>query len=495
MKHLFIDDHIIERIDNLVRKLHQPEKVGAVLRPEYRWENIRARSTCAPMWDASEKIYKMVYQAIGEPVDMTISDLLMDTGSAPKRSQSFYCYAISKNGINWEKPFLKLHEYEGVSWDGKPISRNNNIIPGGVGAVQDPNDPDPSRRYKGQLHSDDTRSKSKKFAVSPDLIHWEWLDIPSIPKGGHSTFTYDEERELFIITVKLRGPYGRAVYLTTSRDYEEWTEAELIFHADELDQENGKERIEKFFQDPLYKNPFANSPEEYKTDVYELPVFPYEGLYLGMPTMFHHSGKRMPMYENVDGRKTIELVSSRNLRNWDRVCNRAAFLELSPIGDGSAYDTAQIRPHNQPIIRNNEIWFYYGADKYRDISQASAWNREYLDSSATCLAKLRIDGFVSLSGGIEFGSVLTKPILIEGEKLVINVNSWRGQITAELIDASDGKPIDGFTNDESIPISIDSTDETMRWKNKASLSELHGRKVRICFSLFKAELFAFWFDG
>ena len=80
------------------------------------------------MWDASEKIYKMVYQAIGEPVDMTISDLLMDTGSAPKRSQNFYCYAISKNGINWEKPFLKLHEYEGVSWDGKPISRNNNII-------------------------------------------------------------------------------------------------------------------------------------------------------------------------------------------------------------------------------------------------------------------------------------------------------------------------------------------------------------------------------
>ena len=41
MKHLFIDDHELETIDNLARKLHQPQKFerNAVLRPEYRWEN------------------------------------------------------------------------------------------------------------------------------------------------------------------------------------------------------------------------------------------------------------------------------------------------------------------------------------------------------------------------------------------------------------------------------------------------------------------------
>ena len=41
MKHLFIDDHEVESIHNLARKLHQPEKfhANAVVRPEYRGIN------------------------------------------------------------------------------------------------------------------------------------------------------------------------------------------------------------------------------------------------------------------------------------------------------------------------------------------------------------------------------------------------------------------------------------------------------------------------
>ena len=171
-----------------------------------------------------------------------------------------------------------------------------------------PNDPDPNRRYKAQRHADSTHLQTEKFAVSPDLFNWEWLDIPGVPQGGTSSFTYDEENRLFIITVKRRGPYGRSVYLTTSADFESWTEPELIFHADHQDQENGFERIAGFFDDPAYVSPLANRPEEYKTDVYFLPVFPYEGRYIGMPVFFHQSGMRAPKYENADGRKSIELI-------------------------------------------------------------------------------------------------------------------------------------------------------------------------------------------
>lgn len=49
MKHLFIDDHEIEAIDNLARKL-QKARDNVVVRPEYRWENnsiqIRTRCRC-----------------------------------------------------------------------------------------------------------------------------------------------------------------------------------------------------------------------------------------------------------------------------------------------------------------------------------------------------------------------------------------------------------------------------------------------------------------
>lgn len=494
MKHLFIDDYYVEDIDNLARVLHQPRKFGSVLRPEHRWENIGAGTRSAPMWDPTEGIYKLVYQASAEPVDLTKDDLLMTSAETPTRRHSFYCYATSSNGVDWQKPFLDLYPYEGKSWDGKPIAGQNNIIPGGIDAVRDPNDPDPSRRYKGQHHSDDTRSKPKKFAVSPDLFNWTWLDVPSVPKGGHSTLTCDEEKGRFLLTVKRRGPYGRSVCLTTSEDFENWTEAEMIFHADQVDQENGRERLARFFEDSRYLSPVTNRPDEYKTDIYELPVFPYEGMYLGMPTMFHHSGKHPPLYENVDGRKTVELVCSRDVRNWERVAGRKPFIELSPIGDGSAYDTGQLRPANRPLIRNDEIWFYYGGSRHRDITQASAFAREYLDGRAICMAKLRLDGFCSLKAGVEPGSVLSTPVEVDGKELRVNLDAWRGSVRAEVLDAENGQPVPGYTLDDCVPAVVDEVDEAMRWKEKTDLADLVGKMVRVRFSLLNAELYAFWFE-
>jgi hypothetical protein len=100
-------------------------------------------------------------------------------------------------------------------------------------------------------------------------------------------------------------------------------------------------------------------------------------------------------------------------------------MELSRVGDGAAYDTGQLEPTNRPIIRNNEIWFYYTGLRHRHISFADMMARRYLDSGAVCMAKLRLDGFVSLKGGIEWGSVLTKPLTVDGMELHINVDSCR----------------------------------------------------------------------
>ena len=121
--------------------------------------------------------------------------------------------------------------------------------------------------------------------------------------------------------------------------------------------------------------------------------------------------------------------------------------------------------------------------------------RKNLDTHAVALAKLRVDGFVSLKGGIEWGSVLTKPIKVEGGELHINVDSWRGRVNAEVLDAEDGRPITGYTKEESIPAVIDSIDEMQSWKDRADLSELRGRTVRLRFSLLRAELYSFWFAG
>jgi len=174
--------------------------------------------------------------------------------------------------------------------------------------------------------------------------------------------------------------------------------------------------------------------------------------------------------------------------------DRAPFLELSSVGDGSAYDTGQIVTTNGPVVRNNELWFYYVGLRYRSLSIAATLNREYLDAGAVCMARLRMDGFVSLKGGIEWGSILTRPLVVERPELHVNVDAWRGQVRAELLDAEDGRPLPGFTRDECVPAVIDSIDEPIRWRDKADLSDVLGRTVRIRFSILRGELYAFWFD-
>ena len=191
--------------------------------------------------------------------------------------------------------------------------------------------------------------------ASADHVHWEELGYPPCPSADQSHFTLDAGRGLFIATVKHRGPYGRSWYLTTSEDFRNWSAQELVFHADQVDQENGRSRLRRFFEDPAYLTPVYNRPEEWRTDVYNFPVFPYEGLYLGLPVLQHWSGKHAPLYENVDSRKSVELTSSRDLRHWERVANRAPFLELSGVEkNGGAYDTGQIVTSNGPVVRGGQ---------------------------------------------------------------------------------------------------------------------------------------------
>lgn len=268
----------------------------------------------------------------------------------------------------------------------------------------------------------------------------------------------------------------------------------MIFHADQADQENGNVRLQRFFDDPAYRTPIFNRPEEWRTDVYNFPIFPYEGMYLATPVMHHWAGKHSPLYENVDSRKSVELAASRNLVDWERVADRAPFLELSPLSDGETYDTGQILITNRPVQRNNELWFYYLGFRYRVLSPEDVRRRRYLDASALCLARLRVDGFVSLKGGIEWGTVLTRPLVVSGDSVRVNADSWRGRVLTELVDAGSGQPIAGFSRDDCIPAIIDSIDERVHWRGGRDLKELTGRTIRLRFFLWQAELYSFWFD-
>ena len=97
MRYLFIDDVDLEEIDNLARKLHQPEKFpgNVVLRPEYRWENACIQTRCNPAWDPDDQCFKMIYMASAESRDPEVK---LDTTGAPSGGEGFCCYATSTDG-------------------------------------------------------------------------------------------------------------------------------------------------------------------------------------------------------------------------------------------------------------------------------------------------------------------------------------------------------------------------------------------------------------
>ena len=475
-RQLFLDDEGVDKIENLCRSMHQPAKKGAVVRgdPERGDSTVQTRS--APAWDPDARVFKLCVNVSGP------------------------AYVESADGLHWTKPILRQKEVNGslennyitvdpaLKWPANAI----------LNVVYDPDDPDPSRRFKGLGHCD-----GREPLVSPDCIHWRRLDVPKIPSQDNSSLSYDRLAHRFIASVKLSGPHGRAVYVSTSSDFQRWTEPELSFHADDLDQMLARRNIAGRFADPTRKDPEYNLPEHYSVDVYIMGMFRYEGLYVGMPAMFHHTGTvpkdwpgfaKMRLSSEVQalvsqhgdytGFHHVQLACSRDLKHWERLGDRQPFIDASPMGAG-AYDEQHMLSPAAPVARGDELWFYYtGTRGYAFISSDKP------DMGAVCLAVLRRDGFVSLDAGFEEGSVLTQPFVAPQGDLHLNVDAFKGRAVVQVCDES-GEAIPGF--EASQGVEGDHLDVTVGWPS-GQMAALAGQRIRLRIALRQAQFYAYWIN-
>ena len=113
--------------------------------------------------------------------------------------------------------------------------------------------------------------------------------------------------------------------LATSRDFKNWTDYGLIFQSDDLDQQLGVENIKARLADASLRLPFHNNPKVYRVDVYNMGAFYYDGIYIGLPAMYHATGP-VPNYPNTDGFHLVQLAMSRDLKNWKRLGDRRPFI-------------------------------------------------------------------------------------------------------------------------------------------------------------------------
>ena len=469
---LFLDDYILGDLNGVRRMIHQPRKYGTdpILRADLPTDGKTIQTRNAPSWDEQEQVWKLWYFRFGHDGN---------GAGAPG-------YARSKDGINWTKPVLGLVESLG--------NRNNNLAtvkdePEAFiqHVIIDPNAP-PARRYKGLTGTRGNRP-GREPIVSADGLTFTRLPVAPIPSEDESHLNWDERKQQYILTVKHKGPFGRSVYLSLSKDFENWSKPELIYHADAQDQVLGAQYMREVAANPRMWRPMINQPEEYNVEIYNMAVFPYEGLYIGLPNYFESSG-RIPLPRgNQDGINSPKLASSRDLRTWNRVGDRAHFIPVSEMGPG-VLDTGQIMATSHPIRMGDELWFYYSGIDVRYRPNLQRASERY--HGGIYLAKLRVDGFVSMHAGVEGGFLDTRPVVIAGQHLYINAEA-AGEIRVEITTADGRTALPGWGIAQCEPVVGDHTRVELRWPERR-LAELQGKPVRIRFHLKDAHLYSFWLE-
>jgi hypothetical protein len=460
-KHVLIDDALIEALSNLEFR-PQPPTVREVtdFRNSKPWEASPRFGSTIPdvstVWDEGEEL-RMIYTNGGM------------WGGKPH----VVCLAVSRDGLHWEKPELNLH-----AWNGE--GPTNIIIPNaGQGAlIKDSNPAAPaSERYKMLQWS---YYRGYYLFTSPDGIHFQRNETVGFPwdTDGSTTFFWDDQRGLY-------HAYFRAVSEDRS-----------------IRRRTGHMEIPDLFQ-PW---PFGPVKQPFLDDLVlaipargELPIIDTNGQvyrfkahkYAWAPDTYLAFPWRYVGDTNI--RPGSFLMVSRDGTHWTRYEDPYYF----PGGwTFEGREVLEALTEHGLIRRGDAIW-QYGTVRFTEHGGALYGGVEYDGGIHDRLLRLtqRLDGFVAVvpvdeSGG--GGTLVTRPLIFEGNRLELNVDVTGGSVRVELQDV-DGTPIPGFTLKKSVPLIGDGTAQPVEWLSGPELADLSGRPVRLKIELEGARLFAFQF--
>ena len=433
---LFFDDCYLSRRENLDRHVGQPVPVseGTFRDPflDVQW------GYPSVFWDEEHGNWRCLYQG-------RLSD-------AASRTQHAAVVIESDDGIHW-----RLNDVSTLAPD---IERSfpHQVLPlagfSEWGPCYFDEYDDKSRRIKGF-------GSPSNLYVSPDGFRWTLQDgVKWHPWGidpAVSAF-WNKYRNSYVIAARpVAGDRRIAVYET--EDWVSYTSPELALQADALD------------------TPAA--------EVYGMPVFPYEDMFVGLLWIFHttplvRSNPGKFHYGKVD----CQLAYSYDGKHFSRGL-REPFFENPPPGEygsGCIYPSSLVR-----LDREQKLRIYSSSTKLQHAQVFLLDNPQ--DHDALLLHELRSDGFVYLESQRGPGSLITRILYYSGGELSLNAEVPYGKLLVQITDV-DGDPIEGYSFRDCLPITGDSTSFQPKWKNTKTLSALSGQAVRIEIELTNGRLYA-----
>ena len=542
---LFIDDYAIARGTGLDRVVHRPRAMGVVISHDKPWES----NGVAPNYFTrkADGTFVGYYSAIWWIPDTDARSARSEAvvyadgawrtrlpDSRPRdRAQQYVvasAYATSKDGIHWEKPNLGLEEAPvGADWKKfapfpSPVgsSKENNLgVPFSItdlahgGTVADP-----ARRY-----AISPGGKAYFAAEIPDFIpdrDWRSKLIPAggtfSTRGGALDF-WDEQNGEWVGLVQNAVPHwlpSREIARFASKDLKTWR-SEIVLTPD------------------------ADDP--HRPDQYDEPMgiiaFPAEGVILGLLSWFHSDRTTPdggPVMDKKPGDPTygwpwpkttahphvwpwarkgsneMRVTLSRDGgRTWDRTSSRQAWIPHGTEEDSP--DRLVLKAVAPPVRVNDEAWFYIGiwsGDHLttRADAKQTTYYRDRVSNGQIALYTQKRNRYVSLRANTQLETLITKPFVVTGETLQLNVDATRGRVrvgigeykpvltlkgTTYSIDPHlmEQNVLPGFTRDDCVPVEVNSIEHTVQFKNGASLNALQGKKVVLFIEMLDSNLYSF----
>ena len=510
---LFLDDYHIGKLQGLERRAHCAERHGGnpLITREYQWEQARCQvyGRCV-VYNSERDLYQMYYLAM--PRGEHYPNVRVGGVTKPA-SSTFLVLAESEDGIEWKKSMRSDVPFEDEALTN--ILDIHDGVSAEQGILYDEHDPDGSRRYKAfifdqhnalpvpgkQLFLQDGTRRYRQIvnddgavlfeqdyvdfgirvAFSQDGVHWN-------KHNGWALKCYSDTGQSPIYDPKL----GK--YVSFGRfNHSEFRRGDQVYSPRHLNQYYVWRNVSRVESDDFlnWSDPelvvSADSDDPPSLQINSMPTDLYEGVYVGLLEV-----DCRPL--ETDSRP-MQLATSRDSRVWTRVADRAGFIE--PVMDESAWDYhtdgKSVRPSTGLFTAGDRVRFYY-----------SGYHEEH--GMAIGMASWRRDGFVSLHGGPEGGQLLTRPFIVRGPKLHLNLDASDGECTVQVCDLQ-GAPRTGQEVDSpyllgsgdwavsrwSQPVRGDHLDAIVDWPD----SDLHdriGKPVTLRIELRNADLYSFWLD-
>ena len=452
---LFFDDGHLSQRHNLVRRIGRPRLVaeGVFVDP-----HLDVHSGYPSVFrDPDSGTWRCLYQ--GVPLQ--------------RREQGPGCVAAvieSDDGVRWTLPDLANEGDRRADLLPHQLQLSASFFEWAP-AFFDTRAEDPAERLKGLAccWADDGVGHDCHLHVSADGRAWRAVEgVKWHPWGidPAATAFWNQYRNSYGITA--RPSIGdRRVAIYETRDWRTFSKPELLMQADALDSACA--------------------------ELYGMPVFPYEGMFVGFVWVYHTPPQVSAAYSethDIDGpikflygKIDAQLAYSYDGRHFQRGL-RDPFI---PNAEPGEYGAGTIHASSMVVTDDDRIRIYSSSGK-------AEHGQTTLDSamatqSAILLHELRLDGFCYLESAAGPGSLTTRVVLWQGGELSVNATAPQGEVRVQ-VEGGDGTPLPGYGFDDCVPLSGDELRWTPQWQEGRSMSQLENRALRLGFRLTNGAIYA-----